>query len=157
MVKTLEWRYHRPGWTSCKRTQEFLATHNISDGLVQSATKDPLEGSNALSVLENVNRMYVAKGRKVIKMDLSQDEAGESELLELLLGRSGKLRAPTIKVGESLMVGYSQEMFTSVLLWATLSRFYVYKVVDRARASSYHRGGCKGPINERYRCLSCSA
>ena len=84
--------------------------------MVQSATKDPLEGSNALSVLENVNRMYVAKGRKVIKMDLSLDEAGESELLELLLGRSGKLRAPTIKVGESLMVGYSQEMFTSVLL-----------------------------------------
>lgn len=69
-----------------------------------------------MSVLENVNRMYVAKGRKVIEMDLSQDEAGESELLELLLGRSGKLRAPTIKVGESLMVGYSQEMFTSVLL-----------------------------------------
>lgn len=69
-----------------------------------------------MSVLENVNSMYVAKGRKVIEMDLSQDEAGESELLELLLGRSGKLRAPTIKVGESLMVGYSQEMFTSVLL-----------------------------------------
>ena len=64
--------------------------------------------------------MYVAKGRKVIEMDLSQDEPGESELLELLLGRSGKLRAPTIKVGESLMVGYSQEMFTSVLLRAKL-------------------------------------
>jgi hypothetical protein len=60
--------------------------------------------------------MYVAKGRKVIETDLSQDEAGESELLELLLGRSGKLRAPTIKVGESLLVGYSQEMFASVLL-----------------------------------------
>jgi hypothetical protein len=49
-------------------------------------------------------------------MDLSQDEAEESELLELLLGRSGKLRAPTIRVGGSLMVGYSQEMFASVLL-----------------------------------------
>ena len=84
--------------------------------MVQSATKEPLEGSKALSVLENVNRIYVAKGRKVIDMDLSQDEAEESELLELLLGRSGKLRAPTIRVGGSLMVGYSQEMFASVLL-----------------------------------------
>ena len=69
-------------------------------------------------------------------MDLSQDEAEESELLELLLGRSGKLRAPTIRVGGSLMVGYSQEMFASVLLWVTLPRFYVYKVVYGARASS---------------------
>jgi|TARA_B110000116_G_C16773975_1_gene554767 hypothetical protein len=90
--------------------------HGIADGLVQNATKDPLEGTNALSVLKDVERVYVAKGRKVVDLDLTQGAAKEPELLNLLLGRSGKLRAPTIKVGVSLLVGYSQEMFTSVLL-----------------------------------------
>ncbi|HIF37826.1 MAG TPA: hypothetical protein EYQ69_00960 [Gemmatimonadetes bacterium] len=90
--------------------------HDISDGLVQNAIKEPLEGSSALSVLEDVERVYVAKGRKVIDLNLAQDSVTESELLNLLLGRSGKLRAPTIKVGVSLLVGYSQEMFTSILL-----------------------------------------
>ncbi len=69
-----------------------------------------------MSVLNDVKRIHVAKGRKVLDMDLTKDAPQESELLELLLGRSGKLRAPTIKVGESLMVGYNQEMFVSVLL-----------------------------------------
>jgi len=58
----------------------------------------------------------VAKGRKIVDLDLTKDTAEEPELLRLLLGPSGKLRAPTIKVGGSLLVGYSQEMFTSVLL-----------------------------------------
>jgi hypothetical protein len=60
--------------------------------------------------------IYVAKGRKIVDLDLTKDTAEEPELLRLLLGPSGKLRAPTIKVGGSLLVGYSQEMFTSVLL-----------------------------------------
>jgi arsenate reductase-like glutaredoxin family protein len=58
----------------------------------------------------------VAKGRKIVDLDLTKDTTEEPELLRLLLGPSGKLRAPTIKVGGSLLVGYSQEMFTSVLL-----------------------------------------
>jgi len=58
----------------------------------------------------------VAKGRKIVDLDLTKDTAEEPELLRLILGPSGKLRAPTIKVGGSLLVGYSQEMFTSVLL-----------------------------------------
>lgn len=58
----------------------------------------------------------MAKGRKIVDLDLTKDTAEEPELLRLLLGPSGKLRAPTIKVGGSLLVGYSQEMFTSVLL-----------------------------------------
>jgi arsenate reductase-like glutaredoxin family protein len=60
--------------------------------------------------------IYVAKGRKIVDLDLTKDTAEEPELLRLILGPSGKLRAPTIKVGGSLLVGYSQEMFTSVLL-----------------------------------------
>lgn len=58
----------------------------------------------------------MAKGRKIVDLDLTKDTAEEPELLRLILGPSGKLRAPTIKVGGSLLVGYSQEMFTSVLL-----------------------------------------
>ena len=67
-------------------------------------------------MLADVDRIYVAKGRKVVDFALTDDALDESELLKLLLGRSGKLRAPTIRVDRSLLVGYNQEMFTSVLL-----------------------------------------
>ena len=67
-------------------------------------------------MLADVDRIYVAKGRKVVDFALTDDALDESELLNLLLGRSGKLRAPAIRVDRSLLVGYNQEMFTSVLL-----------------------------------------
>ncbi|MBH16112.1 MAG: hypothetical protein CME30_02365 [Gemmatimonadetes bacterium] len=67
-------------------------------------------------MLADVDRIYVAKGRKVVDFALTDDALDESELLKLLLGRSGKLRAPAIRVDRSLLVGYNQEMFTSVLL-----------------------------------------
>ena len=67
-------------------------------------------------MLADVDRIYVAKGHKVVDFALTDDALDESELLKLLLGRSGKLRAPAIRVDRSLLVGYNQEMFTSVLL-----------------------------------------
>ena len=67
----------------------------------------------------------VAKGRKVERFDLAGDRADDAtlsgamvgsytNLTDLLLGRSGKLRAPTMRVGDQLVVGYNQAMLESV-------------------------------------------
>jgi hypothetical protein len=37
------------------------------------------------------------------------------ELLGLLLGRSGKLRAPTIRTGKTLLVGYNRDLLEAGL------------------------------------------
>ena len=60
--------------------------------------------------------MRVAKGKKVLDVDLTADRPTDEELLALLLGRSGKLRAPTIRVRTELLVGYNQELLSSALL-----------------------------------------
>jgi arsenate reductase-like glutaredoxin family protein len=75
-----------------------------------------LVGEAALSVLAGVTRLHVAKGKKVIHYDLGEESPTDAELLGLLLGRSGKLRAPTIRTGSSLLVGYNQELLTTALL-----------------------------------------
>ena len=116
MTRNLDWRYHRPGWKSCKRTQEFLAQYNIQDNVLQITTKDPLIGEAALSILEGVSEIFVAKGKKILHFDLEENALTESELLILLLGRSGNLRAPTIKTGGQLLVGYNQELLETKLL-----------------------------------------
>ena len=83
---------------------------------MQSASKEPLVGEAALSVLDGVTQLYVAKGKKVLHYDLAAESPAEDELLGLLLGRSGKLRAPAIKTGSRLLVGYNQELLTTALL-----------------------------------------
>ena len=44
-----------------------------------------------------------------MKNDLTEDE-----LLKLVLGPTGNLRAPTLKVGNRIVVGFNQEMYESV-------------------------------------------
>jgi arsenate reductase-like glutaredoxin family protein len=82
---------------------------------VQSTSKEPVEGAAALALLEGVTELYVAKGKKVVQLDLRAARPSDEELLELLLGRSGKLRAPAIRTGSRFLVGYNAEMFDEVL------------------------------------------
>ncbi len=84
--------------------------------MVQTTTKAPLAGEAALTVLEGVTNLFVAKGKNVLHFDLEAEPLGNDELLECLLGRSGKLRAPAIRTGSSLLVGYNHELLKSNLL-----------------------------------------
>jgi arsenate reductase-like glutaredoxin family protein len=88
----------------------------VSDGEVQSAGKAPVEGKAALGVLGGVTDLYVAKGKNVLHVDLESERPSDDDLLALLLGRSGKLRAPTLRSGARLLVGYNQDMLASVLM-----------------------------------------
>jgi len=83
---------------------------------VQSSSRDPIEGGAALALLDGVTDLYVAKGKKVVHLDLSTDRPSDEELLGLLLGRSGKLRAPAIRRGGRFVVGFNAEVLGATLL-----------------------------------------
>jgi hypothetical protein len=67
-------------------------------------------------VLEGIRHLHVAKGRKVLSFDLTKDRPGDEELLGMLLGRSGKLRAPALRTGDTLVVGFNQDVLSEALL-----------------------------------------
>lgn len=67
-------------------------------------------------MLEGVEELWVAKGRRVLRFDLSTGRPTDAELLDLMLGRSGKLRAPTSRVGRRLLVGYNEDLLKEALL-----------------------------------------
>lgn len=83
---------------------------------MQSTGRDPIEADAALELLEGVKDLYVAQGKKTAHFDLSKNRPSDDELLALLLGRSGKLRAPSIRKGKKLIVGYNEELLSSTLL-----------------------------------------
>ena len=57
--------------------------------------------------------IYVAKGKKVTHFDM-KDEPEEEELLKHLLGPTGNLRAPTMRRGKTLIVGFNADMYDEV-------------------------------------------
>ena len=83
---------------------------------MQNASRDPLVGEAALGALEGITRLRIARGKKIIDVQLAMDQPTDEELLSLLLGRSGKLRAPAIKVGTEMFVGYNYELLSLALL-----------------------------------------
>ena len=77
--------------------------------------KSPIVGNAALAVARDVDEIYVAKGKKVVQVDLKTSRPGRAELLALLLGPTGGLWAPTLRVGRTLLVGFSEEAYAKIL------------------------------------------
>lgn len=64
-----------------------------------------------MQLLKGVNELYAAKGKKVVHVNLKKDSPTEAELMKLVLGPTGNLRAPTIRKGKTLMVGFNEETY----------------------------------------------
>ena len=74
-----------------------------------------MEGEAALELLAGIDELVVAKGKKIVRFDLKNDRPADDELLSHMLGRSGTLRAPSLRVGRTFVVGYNAEMLETVL------------------------------------------
>ena len=51
----------------------------------------------------------------MIHIDLKQERPDDETLLGLLIGPSGKLRAPTLKIGKTMIVGFDQATYEKVV------------------------------------------
>ena len=79
------------------------------------AKKQTIKKGQALDVLANVDQLYVAKGKRVLHVDLRKARPPKAELLELLLGPTGNLRAPTLRKGRTLIVGFDEKTYEQLL------------------------------------------
>jgi arsenate reductase-like glutaredoxin family protein len=79
------------------------------------AKKSTIKADRALSVLKDVDELYVTKGKRVVHLDLRQDKPSADTLKGLLVGPSGNLRAPTLRRGRTLLVGFDHETYARVL------------------------------------------
>ena len=100
---------------TCAKTQGFLAKHKVAVAAQTDAKKAAIKGDAALGVLKDVDEMYVSKGKRVVHVDLRRGKPPRAELLGLLLGPTGNLRAPTLRKGRTLVVGFDEATYKRVL------------------------------------------
>ena len=79
------------------------------------AKKQTIKGDQALGVLAGVDELYAAKGKRVDHVDLRKGKPDRAVLLGLLLGPTGNLRAPTLRKGRILLVGFDEPTYKQVL------------------------------------------
>lgn len=86
------------------------------------ARKEQMGADEALALAKTVKEIYSCKGSKIIHFDLSVDKPSDDELLGALLGPSGNLRAPSIKVDNRLLVGFNEDVFKKTFKQTTSTR-----------------------------------
>jgi hypothetical protein len=79
------------------------------------AGKERRGRDEALALAKSAARVVVAKGKKVVTFDMRHDPPDDATLLAHLLGPTGSLRAPTLRRGQTLLVGFSEEAYHQVL------------------------------------------
>ena len=87
----------------------MLNRNSIACETVADARKASLAEEEAWQVLAAAREIIVAKGKKRLVFDPRRDS--RETLLKETLGRSGTLRAPTLRIGDRLLVGYNDELY----------------------------------------------
>jgi hypothetical protein len=57
----------------------------------------------------------VARGKKLVTFDMRNAPPDDDTLAGHLLGPTGNLRAPTVRAGKTLLVGFNEEAYQRVL------------------------------------------
>jgi len=75
------------------------------------ARKETLAGEEAWQLLSSAREILVAKGKKVLTFNPKVD--AKEAILAAALGRTGNLRAPTLRIGDRLMVGFGEGLYST--------------------------------------------
>ena len=89
-----------------------MGKHKVQQPDFVIANKIKLDRTAALEQLDGSSTILVARGKKLLRFDAQSADA--DEIAAVILGRSGTLRAPAMRVGDVFLVGYHQEAYEEV-------------------------------------------
>jgi len=79
------------------------------------ANKQKIAADDAIELAMGSSMVLVAKGKKVldfrIKAGALQGGANREDLVKAIVGPSGNLRAPAIRTGKTLIVGFHADLY----------------------------------------------
>jgi arsenate reductase-like glutaredoxin family protein len=92
-----------------------MAERGLTAREVVDARKEKLAKPKTVQILRGTQRLVVARGKSLKDWNLKKDPPIEKDLFSAIMGPSGSLRAPSVRVGKTLLVGFSDEAWSLVL------------------------------------------
>jgi hypothetical protein len=100
----------------CKKAQGFLERSDIRDVTTTvDAGKERQGRDEAFRLARSVKRVVAGRGKNVVTFDMTKSPPDEDTLAAYLLGPTGNLKAPTLRIGDTLLVGFNEEAYRQVL------------------------------------------
>jgi arsenate reductase-like glutaredoxin family protein len=105
-IVPIDWYYHRVGCTACRKAHAFLSDYELVVRERVDARRTRIGPSELSEVVKGAKTVLVSNGRSVARFDLSSGARGRSEMFARMVGPTGNLRAPTLRRGPLVVVGY---------------------------------------------------
>lgn len=80
-------------------------------GEVVNAAKDRRDRTAALELARSAKRVVTGRGKKIVTFDMTKSPPDDDTLAAAILGPSGNLKAPTVRLGTTLLVGFNEETY----------------------------------------------
>lgn len=93
---------------SCKKAWGALEQKKIAVTEEVNASKNTIKGDGIWELVKDADKVVVASGKKMFDFNPVEDR---EEMLVKMSGRTGNLRAPTIRCGKVFYVGFNQELY----------------------------------------------
>ena len=100
---------------TCQKAHGFLEKKAVKVEEQADASKNRKGREEALALAKASERIVVVKGKKVVEFDMKRNPPDDETLIAHLLGPTGNLRAPTMRKGKTLLVGFNDESYSEVL------------------------------------------
>jgi arsenate reductase-like glutaredoxin family protein len=85
----------------------------VAVGETVIANRTKIGRAEALALARGCDEVVAARGKKVTRVRLA-DRPSDDELAAVLLGPSGNLRAPAIRRGRTLVIGFQPELYAEL-------------------------------------------
>ena len=83
--------------------------------MVIDAKKSTIAEADVGAVLKEVDQIYSTRGRTVEHLDLKRDKPSKAQIRHAIIGPSGNLRAPAVRLGRTLLIGFEEGMYDQLL------------------------------------------
>jgi arsenate reductase-like glutaredoxin family protein len=80
-----------------------------------NAAKDRRGRAEALALARSARRVITGRGKAVTVFDMKTAPPDDDTLAAAILGPTGNLKAPALKVGDTLLVGFNEAAYRRVL------------------------------------------
>lgn len=113
--KQVEWFYQRKNCKTCDLARAWMEQAGLAARATVDCRKEPLDADEAVALARKAADLHVTRGKKVVHLNLRRDQPTDEELRTLVVGPSGNLRAPAIRHGRTLLVGFDADTWAQEL------------------------------------------
>lgn len=93
----------------------MLATAEVDLPEPVDARREKIDATQAVTMARKLSRLTAARGKNVVTYQMGKENPSDEDLIKIMVGPSGNLRAPAIRSGKQMFIGFHEDELNQFL------------------------------------------